>query len=113
MSCGFTAKTLSPRARTPASSSLDSRCRFRAQAAGTGDARSPGDELVATTLEGDLFVFRIPASGMLAPSDILFRSWVRGALGVNNAIAVLDAGGDSRKELFIAGSLGIWKWRQP
>jgi hypothetical protein len=76
-------------------------------------ATEVGDELVATTLEGDLFVFRIPASGMLAPSDILFRSWARGALGVNNAIAVLDAGGDSRKELFIAGSLGIWKWRQP
>ena len=76
-------------------------------------ATEAGDELVATTLEGDLFVFRIPASGMLAPSDILFRSWVRGALGVNNAIAVLDAGGDARKERFIAGSRGIWKGRQP
>ncbi len=73
---------------------------------------SPGDELVATTLEGDVFVFTIPGSGMLGAQHLLHRSWARGALGVNSAMAILDADGDSRNELYVAGSLGIWKWKQ-
>lgn len=76
-------------------------------------ASQAGDELVATTLEGDLFVFAIPSSGMLLPTNILFRTWVRGALGVNNSIVVHDFDNDGKKELYASGSQGIWKWRQP
>ncbi|MBI5853102.1 MAG: hypothetical protein HZB39_18990 [Planctomycetes bacterium] len=73
----------------------------------------PGDELVATTMEGDLFVFSIPGSGMLTPANIVWRSWVRGTLGVSNSIVIHDFDNDNKNELYIAGSLGIWKWRQP
>ncbi|MBK8978465.1 MAG: hypothetical protein IPM29_21410 [Planctomycetes bacterium] len=77
-------------------------------------ASSPGDELVATTLEGDLYVYGLfPELDHLAAAPLLQRSWVRGTLGVNNAILIFDADGDARNELFIAGSQGIWKWRQP
>jgi hypothetical protein len=76
---------------------------------GTGN---PGEELLATTLDGDLFVFAIPSSGMLSASDIRHRTWVPGALGVSNSIVAFDSDGDARNELFIAGSLGIWRWRE-
>lgn len=76
-------------------------------------AGQPGDELVATTLEGDLFVFAIPSSGMISPAHILWRSWARGALGVNNGIVIHDFDNDGKQELYVAGSMGIWKWRQP
>ena len=75
-------------------------------------SNSPGDELIATTMEGDLFVFAIPGAGMLGAQHLLYRTWVQGALGVSNAIVALDADNDSRNELYIAGSLGIWKWKQ-
>jgi hypothetical protein len=71
-----------------------------------------GDELVVTTLEGDLFVFAAPAAGGdLSTASPLFRTWVPGALGVCNSILLQDDGSGGAKELFCGGSLGVWKWK--
>ncbi|MFO1051196.1 MAG: hypothetical protein U1F36_03140 [Planctomycetota bacterium] len=75
------------------------------------DAQHPGAELVATTLEGDLFVFDI-ASGSINPAPLV-RTWVPGALGAYNAILIEDLDWNPGNELYVAGSQGIWKWRQP
>ena len=72
-----------------------------------------GDELVATTLEGDLYALSIPSSGGLTHANIVYHTWVRSALGVCNSIVIDDLDGDGRNEVYAAGSQGIWKWRRP
>jgi hypothetical protein len=71
----------------------------------------PGDELVATTLAGDLFVFGLASSQIVATPK--FRTWVPGALGAYNSIEIADIDADvGTPELYVAGSMGIWKWRR-
>jgi hypothetical protein len=70
-----------------------------------------GDELVATTLAGDLFVFGLGSSEIVAAPK--FRTWVPGALGAYNSILIADLDLDvGTPELYVAGSMGIWKWRR-
>jgi hypothetical protein len=75
------------------------------------DTNHPGAELVATTLAGDLYVFDI-STGVIAPTPLV-RLWVDGALGAYNSILIEDMDMDAKNELYVAGSQGIWKWRQP
>ncbi|MGE0145565.1 MAG: hypothetical protein AB7I19_17295 [Planctomycetota bacterium] len=70
----------------------------------------PGSELVVTTLAGDLFVFQLTSTSIVSPA--LVHTWVPGALGAFNGIVIEDTDYDFRAELFVAGSQGIWKWRQ-
>ncbi|MBK8979024.1 MAG: hypothetical protein IPM29_24270 [Planctomycetes bacterium] len=69
----------------------------------------PGDELVATTMAGDLFVFALGTSGI---GPMLVHTWVPGSLGAYNAILIEDFDLDGENELYVGGSQGIWKWRQ-
>ena len=71
----------------------------------------PGEELVVTTLDGDLFVFDI-SGGTINPIPLL-HTWVPAALGAYNGIVIDDLDMDLKKELYVASSQGIWKWRQP
>lgn len=67
-----------------------------------------GDELVVTTLAGDLFVFNL-----LTPTP-LHRSWVPGGLGLYNSIVITDLDPNAMgPELYIGSSLGVRKWRRP
>jgi hypothetical protein len=70
-------------------------------------AGSAGDELVITTLSGDLFVHSI------ATGQQLFRTYVRGGLGFYNSILIKDLNNDGLCELYIAGSYGIYRFAQP
>lgn len=70
-------------------------------------ASSPGEELVITTLAGDLFVHS------LATGVRIYRTWVAGAIGVYNAMALKDLDNDGKKELYVAGSLGIHRFIDP
>jgi hypothetical protein len=70
----------------------------------------PGSELVVTTLAGDLYVFQLTASSIVTPAAV--HTWVDGALGAFNSIVIEDTDWDFRRELFVAGSQGVWKWRQ-
>jgi hypothetical protein len=70
----------------------------------------PGDELVATTLAGDLFVFALQSNQIVATPR--FRAWVPGAVGAYNSILIADIDGAADPELYVAGSMGIWKWRR-
>lgn len=67
----------------------------------------PGEELVVTTLGGDVFVYN-----WLTPLP-LYRSWARGGVGIYNSIKVADLdGGAVGAEMYCAGSLGVHKWRR-
>jgi hypothetical protein len=70
----------------------------------------PGDELVVTTLAGDLYVFQLGQDSIQAAP--LERIHVPGGIGAFNAIVIEDMDLDLRKELYLAGSHGIRKWRQ-
>ena len=98
------------------SSGADPRGGFGVCGLAVGDLlpSNPGDELIATTLEGDLFIFAAPQSGGdLSTATPLFRTWVPGALGVCNSIVIQDDGSGGPPELYVGGSQGIWKWRVP
>ena len=69
-----------------------------------------GDELVVTTLAGDLYVFQLTTNSIVTPAIV--HTWVPGALGAFNGIVIDDLDWDLRKELYVAGTQGIWKWRQ-
>ena len=69
------------------------------------------EELIVTTLDGDLFVYSVPrAGGDLSQANPIHRSWVPGALGVCNSILIAEDGQGTGKKLYVAGSQGIWKW---
>lgn len=75
----------------------------------------PLDELVVGTWSGDLFVYTILPNADLS---LVWRTHVPGAVGVYNAIHAADlaggaAGGDGRPELYVAGSLGLWRFTRP
>lgn len=64
------------------------------------------DELIVTTLAGDVFVLN---------ADTLTELWhanVPGGVGFHNAIRVADLDGDAFQELYVAGSFGIWRFTQ-
>ncbi len=63
--------------------------------------------MIVTTLAGDLLVM----SGDL--QNTFFQTWVDGAVGCNNSIVVVDLDGDNKKEIYLAGSRGVWRFVQP
>ena len=73
---------------------------------------NPGEELVVTTLAGDLFVFSLANNTISAQP--LYRTWVPGGLGLYNSIQIRDLDPFSTgPELYIASSLGLRKWKRP
>ncbi len=70
-----------------------------------------GDELVVATMSGDLIVYNIdPATHLLSE---IWRTYVAGSAGFYNSIAIEDLDDDGKKELYVAGSLGLWRLTQP
>ena len=63
--------------------------------------------LIATTLAGDVIVMN--ASTLTE----VWRTHVPGGAGYFNSIRVLDLDDDTYKELYVAGSLGMWRFVQP
>lgn len=64
-----------------------------------------GDELIVTTIAGDLFVYNTTSW------NLLYRTWVAGALGSYNSIIVKDCEPTiPGPEIYIAGSLGIHRF---
>ncbi|MEZ6037458.1 MAG: hypothetical protein R3F29_08260 [Planctomycetota bacterium] len=71
----------------------------------------PGDELIVGTISGDIIVFTIdPSNNALSES---WRTFVPGAGGCYQGIAVEDLDGDGTKELYVASSSGLWRFIQP
>jgi hypothetical protein len=68
---------------------------------------APGDELVVGTVSGDLVVF---AADSMAE---LWRSHVHGGIGCYNSLRAEDLDGDGLRELYVAGSYGLWRFVQP
>jgi hypothetical protein len=68
-----------------------------------------GEELIATTLSGDLLIFE----PMLTSSTPIWRTNVTGSIGCYNSIIVDDLDGDGLQELYLAGSQGIWRFVLP
>jgi hypothetical protein len=66
-----------------------------------------GDELVVTTIEGDLFVYSVNTGALL------YRTWVPGALGFYNSIIAADLNNNGTKELYLAGSYGLYRFIDP
>jgi hypothetical protein len=66
----------------------------------------PVDELIVTTLAGDILV-------MTDSMQEIWRTHVHGAVGCHNAIRVEDLDNDGKKELYVAGSLGLWRFIIP
>ena len=69
-----------------------------------------GDELVVTTISGDVIVYNIDPSNQM--QDV-WRTHLHGATGFYNSIAIEDLNADGKNELYIAGSLGLWRFTQP
>lgn len=65
---------------------------------------SPGDELIVTTLSGDLLVLQADTLATV------WRTHLSGAIGFYDSIVVDDLDGDGRPELYVAGSLGLWRF---
>lgn len=76
---------------------------------------APGEEVVVTTFDGDLFVLQadtvVNPTGFVHPP--LFRTWLPGSLGAYNSIVIADLDGDQKNEMYLGGSMGVWKFRQP
>jgi hypothetical protein len=70
----------------------------------------PGDELIVSTLSGDLIAFNISPAAGGAMTEI-WRTHVDGNIGHYNSILAEDLNGDGRKELYVAGSLGLWRFK--
>jgi hypothetical protein len=71
------------------------------------------NDLVVTTLAGDLFVFDI-TSPTTFQQDPMYRTWVVGGLGLYNSLVITDLDDSTEgNELYAAGSIGIRKWRRP
>ena len=66
----------------------------------------PGDELVVTTLAGDIIVY--DAASMAER----WRTHVPGAAGMFSSIRIADLDNDSVNELYVAGSFGLWRFTQ-
>ena len=67
----------------------------------------PEDELVVCTLAGDVIVL---------DADTLAERWrthVPGAAGFYNSARIADLDSDGKRELYVAGSFGMWRFNQP
>jgi hypothetical protein len=72
----------------------------------------PEEELVVTTMSGDLFVYSVGASSLSAAPA--FRTWFGGAGGAYGSLFIGDLDPTATgSELYLAGSIGIRKWRRP
>jgi hypothetical protein len=69
------------------------------------------DELVVATMSGDVIVYNIAEPS--ATMQEVWRTHVLGAIGFHNSIAIEDLDDDGKNELYIAGSLGLWRFTQP
>ena len=65
-----------------------------------------GDELIVCTLTGDIIIYS--ADSMIER----WRTHVHGTVGNYNSIQVADLNSDGKKELYLAGSHGLWKFIQ-
>jgi hypothetical protein len=65
-----------------------------------------GEQLVVCTLSGDIFLLDA------ATRVELWRTHVNGAVGFHNSILAEDIDNDGRKELYIGGSAGLWRFKQ-
>ncbi|MBK8977366.1 MAG: hypothetical protein IPM29_15755 [Planctomycetes bacterium] len=92
---------------------LNDRAGFAVSGIAVGDVLQspgfPGDELVVTTLSGELYVFEL---GAMAIGQEILHTWLPGSLGAYNSIVIDDLDQNGKNEMYIAGSQGIWKWRQ-
>ncbi|MBK8977370.1 MAG: hypothetical protein IPM29_15775 [Planctomycetes bacterium] len=92
---------------------LNDRAGFAVSGIAVGDLLQspgcPGDELVVTTLSGELYVFEL---GAMAIGQEILHTWLPGSLGAYNSIVIDDLDQNGKNEMYIAGSQGIWKWRQ-
>jgi hypothetical protein len=71
-----------------------------------GTASTP--ELVLTTVNGDVVVFGMTDTGLLAGNGTpLWAVIVDGAVGMHNSILIHDFDGDQKSELYVAGSAGL------
>ncbi|HEX5051702.1 MAG TPA: hypothetical protein VFZ65_08025 [Planctomycetota bacterium] len=74
-------------------------------------AEPPGqptiDEVVVTTLAGDVIVFD---EGLTTE---LWHTHVPGAADNYNGIRITDLNSDGFNELYVAGSYGLWRFVQP
>ncbi|MEO6595698.1 MAG: hypothetical protein ABIP94_13175, partial [Planctomycetota bacterium] len=70
-------------------------------------AQAAGDEVVVTTLAGDVIVFNE------ALTTELWHTHVPGSVGNYNAIRITDLNSDGFNELYVAGSYGLWRFIQP
>lgn len=66
-----------------------------------------GEELVVGTLSGDVIVYS--ADTMVE----LWRRHVHGSAGCYNSLRVADLDNDGYRELYVAGSSGLWRFVQP
>lgn len=66
-----------------------------------------GESLIVATVSGDLLIYSVAPAGTLS---LLGRTHVPGAIGCNNAIAVEDLDSDGYAEIYVAGSLGLWRF---
>jgi hypothetical protein len=82
---------------------------------GNSTGGDPDDELVLTTLNGDFVIFDLVLSGIngVQLGSLLQWSILDGSLGVCNSIVIRDFDGDSKNEVYVAGSAGIRKWKHP
>ena len=77
-----------------------------------GDALGsvPGAELVATTMDGQMFVYQRQNNGALAALSCQLR--VDGALGAFNSILFDDSDQDGKMETWVAGSTGLRRFEE-
>lgn len=68
-----------------------------------------GDELIAGTLAGDLFILPAEPGQPLAP---VWRTHVPGAIGYYNSMVVADLDKENGPELYVAGSYGLRRFVQ-
>ncbi len=72
----------------------------------------PDDELVVSTLNGDLLVYDIvtDANGRPEIGELLYHDILDGAVGACNSIVITDTDDDSSNEVYVATSIGLRKF---
>ena len=64
------------------------------------------DELIVSTLAGDIIVLNSNTM------SLVWRTHVPGSAGFFNSIRVANLNGDAHQELYVAGSFGLWRFKQ-
>ncbi|MBM4059741.1 MAG: hypothetical protein FJ265_01395 [Planctomycetes bacterium] len=65
------------------------------------------DELIVATMSGDLIVFNADTM------QEIWRTHVWGSIGFYNSMVAADLDNDNKKELYVAGSRGVWRFVRP